>query len=185
MNEGSHSVLICLCRYDMISKMETLLEDAEVIQRYGFKVKNPAPFPAANIKAHQNSTEKIQKYFRSISREYTAELKKIYKDDFALFGYDSNILWSKYGYVYYTCNKYSLWDTWFVVLCIATMEVTVYMTIKNTWYPSETQRKVCQIFFHVNCRIVSKFCTKQGSFTAMHSTKFIKKKHSKGENNLC
>ena len=94
------------CRYDMISKMETLLEDAEVIQRYGFKMKNPAPFPVANIKNNQNSTEKIRKYFRSIPREHTAELKKIYKDDFALFGYDSNNLWRIYEDVYYTYRKY-------------------------------------------------------------------------------
>ena len=110
--------------------METLLEDAEVIQRYGFKVKNPAPFPAANIKGHQNSTEKIQQYFQSIPPEHTAELKKIYKDDFALFGYDSNILWRKYGCGCCTCSNYLLRNTCFLCL-LALYDRNPPVTTKN------------------------------------------------------
>ena len=79
----------CAIKFDFIGKYETLGEDAIQVLR---QLHINATFPKADKGANTNTESAILKrYYSKIPKQITDKIVDVYKKDFQLFGYDSNI----------------------------------------------------------------------------------------------
>jgi len=77
-------------KYDFIGKMDSLIEDADVVLKelnWNDRVRFPVK---AKDKYKSDLKTLLRRYFSQIPQDMLKELYEIYEDDFKAFGYSTN-----------------------------------------------------------------------------------------------
>lgn len=80
----------CLIHYSMIGKMESFTKDANIILEKGFNLSQPIQFPE-NKGGHKTTTNHIYEYFKGIPQSDINEFVRLFKQDFLIGNYSSDI----------------------------------------------------------------------------------------------
>ena len=84
----------CQFHYNFIGRYETIEDDSEYIFQHLFREPS-LTLPKANMANMKNDTDKyaksIQEYYNELTYQELAEIINVYKDDFAVFGYNKTV----------------------------------------------------------------------------------------------